>query len=925
MGIVYEAVELESGRTVALKVLAADLSIESEAFERFRREARLAAAISDARCVFVYGAHQVDESPAIAMELVGGETLQEKIARGDVIPIETAVRWTIDVIDGLEAVHRAGVLHRDVKPSNCFGTLDGQVKIGDFGLSRTLERDVELTQSGQFLGSPLYASPEQIRGRVVDARSDQYSCAATLYALLTSKSPFSGSNVGEVLARILSEPPATPRSVRPAIPRRLEKIVLRGMERDPEKRFRDLEAMRAALFPFSSSAAAAATIPRRLGAWLVDFSIIAFTAGYLSALVQTSHGMGSDQARPWLAVPFGTQIALACLPILYFALFEGLFASTAGKWLFGLRVAPVGRGPALPVRTTIRAALYEAPYILLMFPVTFIPNDPVTYAWSSLTIPLGAVLVRLSTMRKRNGWRGPYELLSGTRVVQSKLPFRRLRRAAPPPERAPTPDPALPERLGEYEVLGLVGLTGSGLLMHARDAKLERNVWIQIRTTAPPAGDWRRSLARPTRLRWLECPRAAAIPADVFESPGGCGLADLALRGEPLEWSLAERALVSLAEELARCEEESGARFRGSPNQVWIDRNWNVRLLDEPVPHDDTLMDSTELLGAAAHALLAVGPRRELPPDLPVHAEALVRALTGSAEPFTDLGAARTALTDSQAAAASVERRHRSSQLAVSTLLISIFLAFSFVLYLVFRNVVPHAIEMHALLDELQEGSALVVADGQNLKELKKGSRGPVLDEEGLRLRQIALSYELSNGIGPNVMVGIEPGPRELCDRALQEFPNPSEAEMESAMARIREQRHGRIDQSALPWDWITLDKVIAGFVAAGAALWTMAALISCCGWPGGLSFRLFGLSIRSRNGRRARRWLGLVRVLAFGLPLTAGYAGSVWLLVSGFTWGGWALFVLTAAAHVAGVVLSIATPSRGPVDRLLGTRIVPR
>ena len=133
------------------------------------------------------------------------------------------MRWTIDVLDGLEAAHRAGVLHRDVKPSNCFVTPDGHVKIGDFGLSRSLERDVELTQSGQFLGSPLYASPEQIRGRAVDARSDLYSCGATLYALLDGQvRPSRASNVGEVLARILSEPPPTPRSIRPAIPRALE-------------------------------------------------------------------------------------------------------------------------------------------------------------------------------------------------------------------------------------------------------------------------------------------------------------------------------------------------------------------------------------------------------------------------------------------------------------------------------------------------------------------------------------------------------------------------------------------------------------------------------------------------------------------------------------------------------------------------------
>src|SRR5690349_12643920 len=203
MGVVYEAQEIATGRTVALKVLLQELAVSGEAMERFQREARLAAAISHAHCVFVYGAHSVEGAPAIAMELIGGETLEDKIRRGEPIPIETAVRWTIDLLDGLDAAHRAGVLHRDIKPSNCFVAADGRLKVGDFGLSRSLERDVQLTQSGQFLGSPLYASPEQIRGRTLDARSDLYSCGATLYALLTGQPPFSGGNVGEVLARIL--------------------------------------------------------------------------------------------------------------------------------------------------------------------------------------------------------------------------------------------------------------------------------------------------------------------------------------------------------------------------------------------------------------------------------------------------------------------------------------------------------------------------------------------------------------------------------------------------------------------------------------------------------------------------------------------------------------------------------------------------
>src|SRR5437870_1336332 len=138
MGVVYEAEEIASGRTVALKVLLHELGLEGPAFERFQREARLAAAISHSQCVFVYGAHEIDGFPAIAMELVGGETLEDRIRRGDKVPIETAVRWMLDILDGLEAAHGTGILHRDVKPSNCFVTPEGRVKIGDFGLSRSL-------------------------------------------------------------------------------------------------------------------------------------------------------------------------------------------------------------------------------------------------------------------------------------------------------------------------------------------------------------------------------------------------------------------------------------------------------------------------------------------------------------------------------------------------------------------------------------------------------------------------------------------------------------------------------------------------------------------------------------------------------------------------------------------------------------------
>jgi len=270
MGVVYEAEELASGRRVALKVLARELTLSDEAFERFRREARIAASVSDSACVFVYGAHQVEGAPAIAMELCPGETLEHRLRQKEPVPIADAVRWTIEMLDGLEAAHESGIVHRDVKPSNCFFTADGRVKVGDFGLSRSLAEDVQLTQSGVFLGSPLYASPEQIKGRAVDFRSDLYSVGATLYALLVGHAPYRGVNIGEVLARILSEPPEPLSAQRKDVPPALEKVVFRAMARDPAARYASHAAMRDALRSFAAVETKASRPLRRFCGYAID-------------------------------------------------------------------------------------------------------------------------------------------------------------------------------------------------------------------------------------------------------------------------------------------------------------------------------------------------------------------------------------------------------------------------------------------------------------------------------------------------------------------------------------------------------------------------------------------------------------------------------------------------------------------------------
>ena len=185
MGEVYAAEETGSGRRVALKILGQRL-VDPEDRARFIREGRLAAAVSHPNSVYVFGTSEVEGTPVIEMELVEGGDLQQRIRERGPMGAAEAVGAILQVVAGLEAAAQEGILHRDVKPSNCFVDRDGTVKIGDFGLSRSTSAgaDPQLTSHGSFLGTLSYASPEQIRCQQLDVRSDVYSVGATLYFLL---------------------------------------------------------------------------------------------------------------------------------------------------------------------------------------------------------------------------------------------------------------------------------------------------------------------------------------------------------------------------------------------------------------------------------------------------------------------------------------------------------------------------------------------------------------------------------------------------------------------------------------------------------------------------------------------------------------------------------------------------------------------
>ncbi len=254
MGEVYEAEQLETGRRLALKVLRDTLRGDEDR-ARFLREGQLAASISHAHTVYIFGSEEVGGAPAITMELLSGGTLKDRVSAEGPMPPSAAVSAVLDIIGGLDAAQAAGILHRDIKPSNCFVDADGAVKVGDFGLSiSTLTRDVrhELATAG-FEGTPQFAAPEQLRGEPLDVRADIYAVGATLYYLLTGRPPLDAPDFRELVSKVASEKPPSPRVLRRDIPRGLAAVVLRCLAKAPAGRPQSYAELADLLRPYVSA------------------------------------------------------------------------------------------------------------------------------------------------------------------------------------------------------------------------------------------------------------------------------------------------------------------------------------------------------------------------------------------------------------------------------------------------------------------------------------------------------------------------------------------------------------------------------------------------------------------------------------------------------------------------------------------------
>jgi hypothetical protein len=985
MGKVYEAEDTATDRRVALKLVSADYAKSADALERFRQEGRLASLIAHPRCVFVLAADEEAGRPYIVMELMPGDTLDDFVRKHGPQPPDKAVALILDVIEGLQEAHRVGVVHRDVKPSNCFFDEDGRLKVGDFGLSKSLAQGAHLTKTGSFLGTPLYASPEQVRGEHIDAQTDVYSTAATLYYVLTGKAPFQSDNAAVTLARIAADPAPTLRTLRPELPPALDAVALRGLERDRKRRWQSLEEFAEALRPFLPGRLSLANLGARFGAMAIDYVLV--TVIHLLLLPVEVWLGWTSLSDPSVAYAITPQLVLAAEWIVYFGVFESLWSCSPGKWAFGLRVRNAATGgKAAAWRVVLRVViLYLAVdsgallTVLVLYPLfgkgkegaagpAMSPLQLSAFVWGGLLV--GAALL-LSTMRRSNGFRGLHEIVTGTCVAPMPAGRGRWKPPPAPASQALSRSAGVPERIGSFDVRGAFRWDERPKVLLGQDAALGRQVVIWLRRAGEgPLSAQRRGLNRTTRLRWLAAGHTDGAPWDAFLAPTGGPLPAVIDAGGPMPWPAFQPLLHQLTEELAQALQEGTLPQGLRSDQVWVGSDGRLVLLDVPLtqpgpeadgkgdPDDPesramALLDQVAVLGLEGRRV----PAAELPgtvrAPLPLPVAGALRDLLGRGPGGGRLSAFRQALLAAQDRPAEVTRGRRAAQLAL--LVVFEFLALGFCLFPLYAtmrfgfrnggadNSVILAEEAILQLDEASAQDYLCDAlHPDPLPRLRSvaqleadaGMKGELRQVMDRRRDTVQAQMESGGMFYHMVHARMRQDFRQNRDRRLA-----ARLQGWTAVGPARHRRGAAAILGALSdnedghWIHLILAWADVFTTCAGPLLWVLWAFVA----RGGLSYRLTGIALVGGDGRPASRlrcaWRALLVWAPFAAVLLLSYQldGWYWALWDGtsapigLAWLSTVLWWGAWGLLAAYAFLALRHPPRGPHDYLAGTYLVPR
>ncbi len=929
MGEVYEAEDLENGRRVAIKVLG-DKIDSPEARRRFLREGRMAAAINHPNSVYIYGTEEIESLSVIAMELVDGGTLKDKLTDGETLSPAEAVDDILEVIEGLHAAHEKGVLHRDIKPSNCFVDSDGRVKVGDFGLSGSsvAREETQLTMTGTVMGTPAFASPEQLRGDPLDVRSDIYSVGATLYYLLTGQPPFSAQNVVQLVATVLDRKPGSPKQLREDLPEGLARVILKCLAKQSDARYRDYESLRAALEPYSSKAATPATLGLRFIAGALDQLLLSIFVYLPIWLISFKYGEG-DVVVPsggvYLQIFAGATLArFLCMSVP-----ESVWGASLGKAICRIRVVnrdgsflslPKAIGRTLIFEVSVAAPL--ALYYVLGNPSVG-PAGEGGFSLPDLMLKnSGIVMIGLMFCRARvrNGFSGLHDLATGVRVVgRNALQRRNLVAAAD--EELPASEAA--EMIGPFHALKPLSGVAPGEVFPGFDMALRRRVWIQMAEPGKAMpGRERRAVNRAGRVRWIGGSRGEGGNWDAYESLSGRPLT--ALLKSANSWNSVRFWLVDLAVELAAAEKDGTLPAGLSFDRVWITSDGRAKLLDFAGPgvKDDDAHESQRIQGsgaflkALAKAALGGGVGNSAVP-LPLHAVEVVGSMeTRSAREIADdLNGIADRLSE-------VTPLRRGVMMAVCALP-----------WALTGAIIVGAVTAFTVLGERNPDVDRLERCLARVQQLERKDGKKRWEEAQLRQLKIYVPNRFKKQItdeglwnGYYSLMKIEGDARELAEELVAKEPERSVEELERAFAGVK-RFTVRAEAQILEQRGRMLETVGEVMVVAGGYQFLLfvvvPGMLGALMFRGGLLLRGSGLVLVGNDGRPAARWRVLVRNGIMWAPLVAApYA----LMAEGIPADAKVIGGLVGAlGYGLGALVVLRNPSRGLQDRIAGTRLVPQ